>query len=278
MKRVHLEIVLGTIFTILSIIILTDMTINEEARLERFKLEQRAEQIEFGAVVFEVNCTSCHGEYAQGIVGRAPCLRCPELFEIDDNGQNIRLAEIGWSGGLEDYVVSIVSTGRQVSTRAELYPGDMVSGNAAMPIWSDQFGGPLRIDQIRAVAAFIVNFEEWGLNAELVPTPVIPFDPDDPAALGRVAFGFYGCVGCHTISTMPTAIGSTGPALDGLATRSEIQVDGLGAEEYIRQSILEPGAYVVEGFADGVMPAVFGETISEQDLDNLVLFLLTLEE
>lgn len=276
MKRVHLEIVLGTIFTILSIIILTDMTINEEARLERFKIEQRAEQIEFGAVVYEINCTSCHGEYAQGIVGRAPCLRCPELFEADENGQNIRLAEIGWSGTLEDYMVSVISTGRQVSTRAELYPGDMVSGNAAMPTWSDQFGGPLRIDQIRAVAAFVVNFEEWGLNTKLVPTPVMAIDPDDPIALGRAVFVINGCIACHAIEGLST--GAVGPVLDGSATRAEIQVEGLSAEEYIRQSILEPGAYVVEGFADGVMPAVFGETISEQDLDNLVLFLLTLEE
>ena len=42
-----------------------------------------------------------------------------------------------------------------------------------MPTWSEEFGGPLRKDQIRAVAAFIVNFEPWAEDASLVPTPIV---------------------------------------------------------------------------------------------------------
>lgn len=267
MKKVHLEIVLGTIFTILSIWILTDMTINEEARLEEFKVAQRAEQIEFGAAVYHTNCTSCHGDYAQGIAGRAPCLRCPELFST-------RLTEIGWAGELEDYVISIVSTGRQVSTRPDLFPGDMVNGNAAMPTWSDQFGGPLRIDQIRAVSAFVVNFQEWGENPDFVPTPVVAFDPDDPTALGRVALVINGCTACHSLESGTTVVG---PSLFGVATRAGDNIDGYTAEEYILESILDPAAYLVEGFTDQ-MPKTFAESISEEDINNIIEFLLTLEE
>ena len=50
----------------------------------------------------------------------------------------------------------------------------------------------------------------------------------------------------------------------------------MSAEEYIRQSILDPLAFVVDGFAP-VMPVDFGETLSPQEIDDLVAFLLTLK-
>ncbi len=46
----------------------------------------------------------------------------------------------------------------------------------------------------------------------------------------------------------------------------------LSAVEYLRQSIMDPGAYLVEGFEDK-MPDITG--LSEEDIDDLVAFLLT---
>lgn len=267
MKRIHLEIALGTIFIILSSVVLIAMAAEEPTRLARFEVEQSAEQIEFGAAVFETNCTSCHGSHAQGIPGKAPCLRCPELFET-------RLSEVGWEGSLEDYIVSVVSTGRQISTRP-VYQGEG-KGAPVMPTWSERFGGPLRDDQIRAVAAFIVNFQEWAEDPAAVPTPLVAVDVNDPVALGRVAFVQYGCIGCHAINGLSTA--TTGPALDGVATRAEEREGYESAEDYIRTSILSPSDFVVEGFNDGVMPQNFADLISDTDLENLLAFLLTLTE
>jgi mono/diheme cytochrome c family protein len=268
MRRVQTEIILGILFVLISAGLLAAIAVKEEDRLSGYEEEQLASRIEYGAGVFETNCTGCHGEYAQGIPGKAPCLRCDELFSS-------RLDEIGWGGTLEDYIVSVVTTGRQISTRPELYQGEGL-GPPVMPTWSEEFGGPLREDQIRAVAAFIVNFEPWAMDPELVPTPVFAFDPDDPTALGRLVFVQMGCIGCHTVAGLSEA--TTGPVLDGVATRGETRKDGYTAEDYIRESILDPGAYVVEGFDNGLMPVIFGETISEEDLDNLVAFLLTLTE
>ena len=153
MKRVQTQIILGILFVLVSAGLLAAMAVKEEDRLTTYVEEQRAEQIEYGAGVFETNCTGCHGEYAQGIPGKAPCLRCSDLFTN-------RLKEVGWGGTLEDYIVSVVTTGRQISTRPELYQGEG-KGPPVMPTWSEQFGGPLRADQVRAVAAFIVNFQPW---------------------------------------------------------------------------------------------------------------------
>jgi len=261
MKRVQLEILLGTIFVLLSMGILIYLGFKEPTRMQDYERIQAAEQIEFGAGLFEANCTRCHGTQAQG-TALAPCLRCEELFTT-------RLDEVGWEGSLEDYVISVITTGRQVSTRPELYPG---GGKPAMPTWSEKLGGPLRDDQIRAIAAFIMNYEGYALG--LVPTPEgVVVEGADP---GRVVFSDTGCTACHTISGLSTA--TVGPVLDGLASRAGDRVPNLSAEDYIRQSILDPNAYVVSGFESGVMPDNFSEVLSDQQLDDLVNFLLTLAE
>jgi cytochrome c len=54
------------------------------------------------------------------------------------------------------------------------------------------------------------------------------------------------------------------------ATRAE----GLSAEEYIRESILNPNNYIVEGYPENVMPQTFGDTLDDQQLEDLTEFLL----
>ena len=268
MKRVQLEIVLGTILVLLSTAIVVILGVQEPQRLADYEVQQRAELIEFGASVFTINCTRCHGSQAQGITGIAPSLR-DEFFFTE------RLADVGWQGGLEDYIVSVVTTGRQISTRPQLYAG-ATGTSPVMPTWSEKFGGPLRDDQIRAVAAFIMNFEPYALGQVATVEPLVPLaDESTPEGRGQAVFLQAGCNACHTISGIST--GNIGPVLDGLVGRAGSTVSELTAEEYIRQSILEPGTYVVEGFADGIMPQTFGTTLTEEQINDLVAFLLTLQ-
>ncbi len=266
MKRVQLEIILGTVFVLLSAAIMIVLGIREPQRLADYEVQQRAEEIEFGASVFVTNCTRCHGTQAQGITGIAPSLRDNHFFTQ-------RIAEVGWGAGLEDYIVSVVTTGRQVSTRPQLYVG---GGTPAMPTWSEKFGGPLRDDQIRAVAAFIMNFEPYALGQVPTVEPLLPVvDESTPEGRGQVVFLQAGCNACHTISGLST--GTIGPVLDGVGLRAATRVEGLTAEEYIHQSIIEPSAYVVEGYADGLMPQTFAETLTEEQIADLIAFLLTLQ-
>lgn len=76
------------------------------------------------------------------------------------------------------------------------------------------------------------------------------------------------CGGCHG------AADGTGPALTGMGERAASRVEGLSAEEYLHQSIVEPGAFVVEGFSD-IMPKTYGEQFSEQELNDIVAYILT---
>ncbi len=266
MKRVHIEILAGTILVLLSSIIIIVMAVQEPQRLADYELQQSAAKIEFGAGVYETNCTSCHGSSAQGIPGLAPSLRDEAFFTE-------RVSEVGWEGSLNDYIVSVVSIGRQVSTRPSQYVG---GGSPAMPTWSDKFDGPLRDDQIRAVAAYLMNFEAYALGLVPTPVPLAPLlDESDPVALGIAAFNAAGCIACHTVSGISTAI--VGPVLDGIASRAGNTVVGLSTEEYIRQSIMEPNAFIVDGFAQDIMLQTFADTLTDEQVDNLITFMLTLE-
>ena len=63
----------------------------------------------------------------------------------------------------------------------------------------------------------------------------------------------------------------------GLATRSAERVPGLSAEEYIRQSILDPRAFIVDPF-EPIMPENLVSVVGEENFDDLIAFLMTLEE
>jgi mono/diheme cytochrome c family protein len=88
---------------------------------------------------------------------------------------------------------------------------------------------------------------------------------------GQQLFSQY-CAACH--STIGDAV-IVGPAMAGVATRAETRVAGLSAHEYMVESILDPSAYLVPGF-DDLMPKTWGKTLTGEEMDALVAFMLTL--
>lgn len=81
------------------------------------------------------------------------------------------------------------------------------------------------------------------------------------------------CARCH--STIPGDV-VVGPSLAGIASRAANRVPGLDARAYITQSIMEPDAYVVDGYPDNQMPEDFPDQLSSEDLHAVVAYLLTL--
>jgi Leucine-rich repeat (LRR) protein len=65
-----------------------------------------------------------------------------------------------------------------------------------------------------------------------------------------------------------------GPALTGMGERASTRIEGLSARQYLYQAIVDPGAYVVEGFAD-IMPKDFANQFSDQEIDDLIAYLQT---
>jgi cytochrome c oxidase subunit II len=92
------------------------------------------------------------------------------------------------------------------------------------------------------------------------------------AAAGRTVFADNGCSSCHTLSAAG-ATGTVGPDLDKLP--SYAQQAGQPLASFVRQSIVDPNAYVQPGYPKSVMPQTFGSSLSKTQLDALVQFLVS---
>jgi cytochrome c oxidase subunit IV len=96
--------------------------------------------------------------------------------------------------------------------------------------------------------------------------------PAELAAQGQAVFtGKGGCGACHTIEGISS--GMVGPNLTQIGTTAAERKPGLSAEQYIRESIENPGAFVVEGFPPA-MPANIRQNMTDAEFEALVAFLL----
>jgi len=88
---------------------------------------------------------------------------------------------------------------------------------------------------------------------------------------GATVFQDNACGSCHTLKAAG-ATGTTGPDLDKLPTFAQQAGKPLAA--FVRQSIVDPNAYVQPGYPQNVMPQTFGSSLSKQQLDGLVSYLV----
>lgn len=88
--------------------------------------------------------------------------------------------------------------------------------------------------------------------------------PEVEGGPGAQVFANNGCGGCHTLAAANSG-GTTGPDLDEvLPGQSEAEVE---------ESIVNPNAMIAQGYPAGVMPETFGETLSKEELKELVEYL-----
>jgi nitric oxide reductase subunit C len=106
-----------------------------------------------------------------------------------------------------------------------------------------------------------------------MPTPVeFSALPPGVAADGQQLFSESACTACHSL--LPDVV-IVGPSLAGVGARAPGRKPDYTAEEYLLESIVNPNAYIVKGFSRNVMPQTFQTQFSDQQLADLVAFLLT---
>jgi cytochrome c oxidase subunit 2 len=88
-------------------------------------------------------------------------------------------------------------------------------------------------------------------------------------AAGKKAFIDNGCGACHTLAAAGTQA-TIGPDLDKL--KAYAKAANMPLDQFIRESIVKPNAYVEKGFQPGVMPPTFA-SLPKPTLDALVKFL-----
>ena len=103
------------------------------------------------------------------------------------------------------------------------------------------------------------------------PTPAITLAPGEVS--GETVFS-QNCAPCHLLS--PNDI-KVGPSLHGIASRAGTTVEGQDARTYLLTSILRPDDYLVPDF-DNLMPATLAKTLTGEEMDAVIDYLLTLEE
>jgi cytochrome c oxidase subunit 2 len=90
------------------------------------------------------------------------------------------------------------------------------------------------------------------------------------SSAGAAVFKNNQCGSCHTFKPAGTTA-KVGPDLDNVA--ADAQKAGKPVDEYVRQSIVDPNAYVVPGYPKNVMPPF--SQLPKNELDALVQYLTT---
>ena len=83
------------------------------------------------------------------------------------------------------------------------------------------------------------------------------------------------CANCHVVNVGEQA--SIGRNLSNIGTRAATTVPDQSAVEYLRTSIIDPDAYLVGGFQEGIMYREYRPALTEQQLNDMVAYLPTLQ-
>ncbi|WP_340113462.1 cytochrome c oxidase subunit II [Maribellus mangrovi] len=120
-------------------------------------------------------------------------------------------------------------------------------------------------------------FNDWLTDTTSVASSIAA--AASPTATGRKVMQNIGCFACHSIDGTKLV----GPSFKGIwgetqtvttgGEKREITVD----EDYVRKSIFDPNADIVEGFGKGLMVTYEGQ-LSDEDVDNIIEYLKSLSD
>jgi cytochrome c oxidase subunit 2 len=99
--------------------------------------------------------------------------------------------------------------------------------------------------------------------------------PQDPASKGEKLITSNGCNGCHSLDGSD----GVGPTWKGLFGLERLLSDGssvLVDDEYLINSIKNPNKQIVESYPANVMPQIYSDQFSEEELNNIIAFIKSL--
>ncbi len=243
----QVKIVIGTIAFMLTMIIVGFAALQEESRLATFTAAREGRQIESGAHLYEGQCANCHGVngkaeecYDAATGEQIGCQGLPINYKpLLCGDRSTRMDVLNWEGSKASLISATIAAGRF---------------GTAMPTWSQEYGGPLRPDQVEDLVQFVLNWETESLCAQpdfVYEWPetiegLLELFPEGDAARGAELYvAPYGCSGCHGNLEDP-ASAAIGPWQGNLAEVAPTRVEGLSGAQYVYESILYPNNYVVE--------------------------------
>jgi len=83
-----------------------------------------------------------------------------------------------------------------------------------------------------------------------------------------------GCITCHSVEPGKTMIG---PSMAGIAGLAREAIPGINAEQYLRIAIMNPDEHLADGFPPGIMYLKYSEDLTQEQVNDLVAYILTLK-
>ncbi len=274
---VQFKLLVGILFTVATIVALAIYGIAEDARMATYQRNFAGRSIQAGGEYFERYCKTCHGDRGDGVPGRGPALNRTDLLDLK-NTPYLKL--IGWNGTTEDFIRNTIAAGRPQFSQYYQDEGYTLR----MPTWSQDYGGPLRPDQVDALTGFILNWapgENPPTVALVTPTPAptrtpippeqilesIPFDVPPSDAILATGKNIYdnvsNCDACHG-----TTLAGDGPGAVGLAKPPRNFTDCATMREF---DLLKHFDAVVNGRLQSGMPA-FGKKLSDEQIWQVIMY------
>lgn len=249
------------IFAALLVVIIA----TEPVRLQQARAEATGDEIERGALLYHDHCRSCHGVRGEGVGQLGPPLADTTFFTT-------RRTEVGWTSTLRSYILATIEHGRLMGTRP-IYVGN--GSTAVMPAWLDRYDGPLRSDQIQAIATFIHNWEDTALGqVQLEPLVLAETAPHDAKAISRGREVFIrSCASCHTFDDIKAA-SYAGPDLSNIDVPTSDKPDPADQQNYIQESVLIPEATIKSEYAEQADANPCGAILTVTELRDVIVYLL----
>ena len=191
-----------------------------------------------------------------------------------DNGYGTLQGGVGWPLNTTE---NQRGSATELENRRQLLYRTIERGRGpVMAAYHRENGGSLNSEQITEIVSYI-QYGHWptapveGAAAQLVQQGGAAAGTGGAAGGSRGAqlFTSNGCVGCHQIGGQG---GATGPNLTNVGSVAGTRKPGMEARDYIRESITNPNAFVVQGFQPNVMPS-FAQ-LPPADVDALTDYLL----
>ena len=129
-------------------------------------------------------------------------------------------------------------------------------------------------DQHSEMAA-ILRVVDPAEYAQFLETGGVDFGELAPAAAGKILASSKGCVACHAFDKQAR----TGPGWGGIYGETHNFTDGTSEvvdDNYLRESILYPGAHIVEGYQNNMTP--YAGVLKEDEIRYLIAFIRGLQE
>jgi cytochrome c oxidase subunit II len=139
---------------------------------------------------------------------------------------------------------------------------------------------PSRVGEYSLACYELCGIGHWGMRNRVLVMEPGAFDawasrqqgalerPGDEG--GRAVFEEQGCGSCHALADAGSTA-EVGPSLDRLQEQADEA--GRPLEEFVRESIVNPDAYVEPGYSADVMPETFAD-LPEEQLNALVDYLV----